>query len=71
MSPYIQGVFKASQTNLCLNLQERNVIFEKWCLASKVTTYEELQQLVLIEDFKTCVPEDVVLYSNEQKVSTF
>ncbi len=54
-----------------LNLQERNVIFEKWCLASKVTTYEELQQLVLIEDFKTCVPEDVVLYSNEQKVSTF
>lgn len=45
------------------------MFFEKWCLASKVTTFEELQELVLLEDFKTCVPENVVVHLNEQNVT--
>lgn len=49
--------------------REKKVSFEKWCLASKVTTFEELQELVLLEDFKTCVPENVVVHLNEQKVA--
>ncbi len=59
---------QAKQTNVEFAREKKN-LFEKWCLASKVTTYEELQELILLEDFKTCVPENVVVYLNEQKVS--
>ncbi len=61
---------QAKQTNVEFAREKKN-LFEKWCLASKVTTYEELQELILLEDFKTCVPENVVVYLNEQKVSSF
>ncbi len=49
--------------------REKKTLFERWCLASKITTFEELQELVLLEDFKTCVPESVVVHLNEQKVT--
>lgn len=32
------------------------VLFEKWCFASRVTAFEELQELLLLKDFKSCVP---------------
>ncbi len=50
--------------------REKNTLFEKWCFASKITTFEELQELVLLEDFKTCVPESVVVHLNEQSDKT-
>lgn len=45
-------------------------MFEKWCLSSKTDTFEHLCELVLLEDFKKSVPEKVVQYLNEQKVTT-
>lgn len=47
----------------------KRVLFEKWCFASRVAAFEELQELLLLEDFKSCVPEGVVVHINEQKVS--
>lgn len=32
--------------------------------------FERLQELILLEDFKGCLPENLVLHLNEQKVST-
>ncbi len=49
--------------------REKKTLFEKWCFSTKITTFEELQELVLLEDFKTCVPESVVVHLNEQKVT--
>ncbi len=34
----------------------------------KVKTYEELCELILLEEFKNCLPERVETYLNEQKV---
>lgn len=48
--------------------REKKTLFDKWCLSSGITTFEQLQELILLEDFKTCAPENVVVYLNEQKV---
>ncbi|KAF7221269.1 putative LOC107384440-like protein, partial [Nothobranchius furzeri] len=49
---------------------EKSLLFDKWVLASKVTTISELKELILLEEFKRCLPERIVLYLNEQKVTT-
>ncbi len=53
------------------NLQgdKRNML-EKWCAASKVNTFEGLQELILLEDFKNCLLESLVVHLNEQKVTS-
>lgn len=48
--------------------REKKVLFDKWCASSKITTLEQLQELILLEDFKNCVPENLVVHLNEQKV---
>ncbi len=50
--------------------REKRTLFEKWCLSSKTDTFEQLCELVLLEDFKKSVPEKVVQHLNEQKVIT-
>lgn len=50
--------------------REKKTLFEKWCLSNKVTSFEQLQELILLEEFKNCAPETVVVHLNEQKVST-
>ena len=48
--------------------REKSALFDKWCSASKATAYDTLRELVLLEEFKKCVPERVVVYLNEQKI---
>ncbi|XP_023180999.1 uncharacterized protein LOC111605866 [Xiphophorus maculatus] len=50
--------------------REKSILFDKWCTASKVNNYETLRELILLEDFKKCIPDRVVVYLNEQKVTT-
>uniref|UniRef100_A0A3B3WC71 SCAN box domain-containing protein n=1 Tax=Poecilia mexicana TaxID=48701 RepID=A0A3B3WC71_9TELE len=50
--------------------REKGILFDKWCAASKVNNYDTLRELILLEDFKKCIPDRVVLYLNEQKVTT-
>lgn len=50
--------------------REKNHLFEKWCCASKISNFEQLQELILLEEFKNCVPESVVVHLNDQKVIT-
>lgn len=45
-------------------------LFEKWCLSNKVTSLEQLQELMLLEEFKNSASEPVVVHLNEQKVNT-
>ena len=46
------------------------MLFDKWCAASKVTDFNSLRELILLEDFKRCTPERCVVYLNEQKITT-
>uniref|UniRef100_A0A8C6KSI9 Gypsy retrotransposon integrase-like protein 1 n=1 Tax=Nothobranchius furzeri TaxID=105023 RepID=A0A8C6KSI9_NOTFU len=50
--------------------REKLLLFEKWVAASKVSSFTELKELILLEEFKRCSPERTVLYLNEQKVAT-
>ena len=47
---------------------EKERLFDRWCTAQNVQTREDLRQLVLLEDFKNCLPESVAMYLNEQEV---
>ena len=50
--------------------REKGILFDKWCFASKVNDYASLRESILLEDFKKRIPDRVVLYLNEQKVTT-
>lgn len=48
--------------------REKGALFDKWCQASKTKNFAQLRELVLLEEFKKCLPERIVVYLNEQKV---
>lgn len=47
--------------------REKETLFDRWCTSNNVGGFEQLKQLVLLEDFKNCLPEKVSTYLNEQK----
>nr|XP_055067825.1 uncharacterized protein LOC129449084 [Misgurnus anguillicaudatus] len=49
--------------------REKETMFDRWCNAMKVNTKEQLRELILMEEFKRCVPTAVTVYLNEHKVS--
>ncbi len=50
--------------------REKRTLFEKWCFSNRVTTLEQLQELILLKEFKNCVPECVLVHLNNQKVTS-
>ncbi len=48
-----------------LNFPEKRV----FCF-DKISTFEQLKELILIEEFKNCVSEKIVVHLNEQKVTS-
>lgn len=50
--------------------REKSVLFDKWCQASKVQTFDNLRELMLMEEFKNRLPEKIVIYLNEQKTTS-
>ncbi len=50
--------------------RDKKKLLEKWCATSKTTTFDQLQELFLLEDFKNCLPGNLVTYLNEQKVNS-
>ena len=48
---------------------EKEVYFDRWCNSREVgTDSEKLRQVILIEEFKRCVRDDIKTYLDEQKV---
>jgi len=51
--------------------REQSILFDRWCSSCKVgSDFATLRELLLIEQFKTCMPDCTVTYLNEQKVTT-
>ena len=50
--------------------REKGDLYDKWCVASKVNDFASMRELILLEEFKKCVPERCVMYLNEKKVSS-
>ncbi len=42
---------------------EKDSLFEKWCVASKVNTFKQLKELILMEEFKNCISTEMTLAS--------
>ena len=49
--------------------REKENLFERWCRSQDVTTFEQLKALVVLEEFKNCVPETVATYLHEQEAA--
>lgn len=45
--------------------RELSTAFNRWCMASEVTTFEELTDLIVLEQFKNSVPARIATYINE------
>ncbi len=46
------------------------MLFDKWCSATKTEDFNSLRKLILLEEFKGCLSERVVVYLSEQKVNS-
>ncbi len=46
--------------------REKTTLFEKWCAASKITKFEQLKELILVEEFNNCISEKIAVYLHEQ-----
>ncbi|KAK0137070.1 hypothetical protein N1851_026732 [Merluccius polli] len=62
---------KSYTITLFLSLgREKEALFDRWCHASKVTEFEQLRELILLEEFKNCLSDRLATYINEQKALT-
>ena len=49
--------------------QEKQALFDRWCGSKEINSnFEKLRQLILVEEFKDCLPTDIKTYLDEQKV---
>lgn len=44
--------------------------FMHWCSVSKVESFEKLCDLIVLEQFKNSIPENIAMYISEQNVKT-
>lgn len=49
---------------------EKGTLFDKLCSSCKVADYKSLREMLFVEEFKRCLTDCIVLYLNEQKVSS-
>ena len=46
-------------------------LFDRWCMSNAIeNNHEKLRQLILVEEFKNCVPSEVRTYLDEKKADT-
>lgn len=48
--------------------RDKETLFDRWCTSSDVKDFGKLKQLMLLEQFKNCLPDRVATYLNEHKV---
>lgn len=64
-----RSFFKSEKCTYLEFAREKVTMFDRWCSSMKVSTYEQLRELILLEEFKHCVPDAVAMYLNEHKLS--
>lgn len=50
--------------------REKEALFDRWCSSSEVDSRAKLRALILVEEFKNCLPDVVATYLNEHKVDS-
>lgn len=59
------GHLKAANQTFVEFAREKGTLFDNWCQSSKVNDFEQLRELVLLEDFKNTLPDKIVVHLNE------
>ena len=51
--------------------REKEALFDRWCASKEVSqNFEKLRQLVLVEEFKSCLPSNIKTYIDKQKANS-
>jgi len=51
--------------------REKEVLFDRWCSSKGIAQdFVKLHQLILIEEFKGCLPTSIKMYIEEQKAES-
>lgn len=50
--------------------RDKENAFDRWCTSEHVMSLAHLRELMLLEEFKNCVSNDVAMYLNDQRVTT-
>ena len=48
-------------------VRDKEVLFDRWLNSQEISTFEGLRDLILLEDFKNCLPKNVATYVSEHK----
>ncbi|KAK0147995.1 Retrovirus-related Pol polyprotein from transposon 412 [Merluccius polli] len=48
-------------------VREKEMLFDRWVGSQNITSFEGLRDLIIMEDFKNCLPKHVSAYLGEQK----
>ena len=49
--------------------RQKEALFKRWCTSQQIgNSFETLKQLILLEEFKSCVTANIKAYLEEQKV---
>uniref|UniRef100_A0AAY3ZYS8 SCAN box domain-containing protein n=1 Tax=Denticeps clupeoides TaxID=299321 RepID=A0AAY3ZYS8_9TELE len=73
VEPYRQKFRRLSKTDRITYVEfarEKENLFDRWCTSEHVTSREQLRELVLLEEFKNCVPDAVATYLHDRQVTT-
>lgn len=63
---HFRGCRKVEKQTFVEFSREKEILFNRWCRSHKVETKEQLRKLILLEEFKNCVPEAVATYLSER-----
>ena len=50
--------------------RQKEQCFDEWCRAKGVDNFSKLRELVLVEEFRSCVSREIKLYTEELKIDT-
>ena len=56
--------------DICKIYSSKETLFDRWCTSKEVNDFGRLRQLVLLEEFKSCLPVEIQTYLDKQKVDT-
>ena len=48
-------------------IREKELLFDRWLNSQDITSFEGLRDLIILEDFKNCLPKNVATYVSEHK----
>ena len=64
------GYQKADDETYVEFARQKEVLFDRWCASKQVhENFNNLRQLMLIEELKACVPNELKMYLDDQKVT--